>query len=44
VNIEIQRHHPYPLWDPSQAGDEAQATLHRLIFGPQDYALIARKP
>lgn len=44
THVEIQRHHPYPLWDPTQAENEAQATLQRLIFGPQDYALIARKP
>lgn len=42
--VEIERLHPVDraLWFPS--GDAVAERLNTLLYGPQDYAVIARKP
>ena len=41
MQVEIMRLHPFPQYDESLAHSDRP---ERFIFGPQDYALIARKP
>jgi O-antigen chain-terminating methyltransferase len=44
ARAEIMRLHPYPLEQHPQSGDaELRERLVRLLYGPQDYALVAWK-
>lgn len=44
ARAEIMRLHPYPLDDHPQSGDtELRDRMVRLLYGPQDYAIVAWK-
>jgi O-antigen chain-terminating methyltransferase len=43
VDVEIVPSNPFPQWNPSQE-DSQLGAFNDYFFGPQDYALIARKP
>lgn len=43
VDVEIIPSNPFPQWNPQQ-DDPQLAAFNDYFFGPQDYALIARKP
>jgi O-antigen chain-terminating methyltransferase len=43
VDVEIVPSNPFPQWRPQQ-DDPQLAAFNDYFFGPQDYALIARKP
>lgn len=43
VEVEIVPSNPFPQWNPRQE-DAQLAAFNDYFFGPQDYALIARKP
>jgi O-antigen chain-terminating methyltransferase len=43
--VEILRLHPYPQeYHLDASKGPAEALLNELLFGPQDYAIIGRKP
>lgn len=44
VDVEVQRLNPYPESSWVKEQSETAARLNELMFGPQDYAVIARKP
>jgi SAM-dependent methyltransferase len=44
VDIEVVRLNPYPESSWVKEQSETAARLNELMFGPQDYAVIARKP
>lgn len=44
VDIEVERLNPYPESSWVKEPSETAARLNELMFGPQDYAVIARKP
>jgi O-antigen chain-terminating methyltransferase len=43
IDVEIIPSNPFPQWNPQQ-DDPQLAAFNDYFFGPQDYALIARKP
>jgi O-antigen chain-terminating methyltransferase len=42
--VEVMRLHPFPQYLEAQARAGGANDIERFTFGPQDYALIARKP
>lgn len=44
AQVEIMRLHPFPQYADTLAKGGASSDTERFLFGPQDYALIARKP
>lgn len=44
AEIEILRLHPYPVIEHLKENNEDTRRLNELLFGPQDYAVIARRP
>ena len=44
AQVEIMRLHPFPQYVAAQSRDGGASEIERFVFGPQDYALIARKP
>jgi len=44
AQVEIMRLHPFPQYIEAQSCDGGASEIERFVFGPQDYALIARKP
>lgn len=44
VDVEVERLNPYPETSLVQEKSETADRLNELMFGPQDYAVIARKP
>lgn len=45
TEVRVERLHPYPreYQLPGEAG-EAETVLNQLLFGPQDYCIVARRP
>ena len=43
AEAEILRLHPFPVEQHLKANDEDARRLNDLLFGPQDYAVIARR-
>jgi O-antigen chain-terminating methyltransferase len=44
AEAEIVRLHPFPVEEHLRSNNEDSRRLNALLFGPQDYAIIARRP
>ena len=44
--VQISRLHPYPDWDqlPQGADEQLRSRLNTILYGAQDYAVIAYRP